>query len=381
MALEVERVASALTSTVLVEPSADRGGPAGESELLEAVVAQMPVGVVVRDAAGRLMATNARLREIWRGNGLPRTIPEFADWPSYHPDGTPYAPEDWPIARSLRTGEIVQDEPIEIDRFDGSRSTISVSSVPIRNPVGLIIAAVAVVNDISEQTRVAEAREAFLGVLAHELRTPITSIFGGSILLEKAAGSGTILAELAADVAAESERLRRMVDDLVVVSRLERGAELRRDEPVLVHRVIDRVLREEATRRPEHLIEADVPLGLPPIMGVDGYLEQILRNLISNAAKYGGPEGTIRVVGRSEGQTVTVSVQDEGPGFDDGDEERVFTLFYRGAAASRRAAGAGIGLYVVGALAAAMSGEGWARTRPGGGGEVGVTLQVAEPTA
>ena len=351
---------------------------AAEVELIEAVVAQLPVGVAVRDAGGHLMATNAQLRQIWRGNGLPRSIPEFADWPSYRPDGSPYAPDDWPIARSLKTGEVVHDEPIAIDRFDGSRSIISVSSVPIRNAGGRILAAVAVVTDISEQTRTAEAREAFLGVLAHELRTPITSIYAGAVLLEKAAGSDGVIAELAADVAAEAERLRRMVDDLVVVSRLERGGDMRRDEPVLVQRVIDRVLREEATRRPEHLIEADLPPGLPAVSGDDGYIEQILRNLISNAAKYGGPEGTIRIVASQHGMKVNLTVQDDGPGFVEGDEKRVFELFYRGATASRRAAGAGIGLYVVGALAQAMSGRVWARTRPGGGGEVGVTLYVVD---
>src|SRR5215510_13846405 len=99
MTLEIERVAAALARPILAETSTEVDASAGETDLLEAVVAQMPVGVAVRDAEGRLMATNARLRQLWRGNDLPRSIPEFADWPSYHADGTAYRPEDWPIAR------------------------------------------------------------------------------------------------------------------------------------------------------------------------------------------------------------------------------------------------------------------------------------------
>ena len=209
MTLDLERAAAALARPGLLGAASDDEARAAEVELIEAVVAQLPVGVAVRDAGGHLMATNAQLRQIWRGNGLPRSIPEFADWPeATAPTAARYAPDDWPIARSLKTGEVVHDEPIAIDRFDGSRSIISVSSVPIRNAGGRILAAVAVVTDISEQTRTAEAREAFLGVLAHELRTPITSIYAGAVLLEKAAGSDGAIAELAADVAAEAERLR-----------------------------------------------------------------------------------------------------------------------------------------------------------------------------
>jgi signal transduction histidine kinase len=73
---------------------------------------------------------------------------------------------------------------------------------------------------------------------------------------------------------------------------------------------------------------------------------------------------------------VLMRVMDDGPGFEPGTEERVFELFYRTAAAERRAAGAGIGLYAVRALAAAMDGRVWARSRPEGGAEVGVALPV-----
>jgi len=137
------------------------------------------------------------------------------------------------------------------------------------------------------------------------------------------------------------------------------------------------VLREEATRYPERRVELVVEADLPPVSGDDGYLEQILRNLLSNAAKYG--ENRPVTVTARRGATdheVSLVVRDQGPGFVDGDEDRVFDLFYRGNAASRRAAGSGIGLYVVRALATAMGGTVEARTHPEGGAEVIVNLRA-----
>jgi len=142
-----------------------------------------------------------------------------------------------------------------------------------------------------------------------------------------------------------------------------------------VQRVVDRIIREESARYPERRIELVAQPDLPPVSGDDGDLEQILRNLLSNAWKY-GPGKPVRVEARP-GPTesrVSLAVRDQGPGFVDGDEDRVFDLFYRGDAASRRAAGSGIGLYVVRALATAMGGTVEARTHPEGGAEVIVHL-------
>jgi two-component system sensor histidine kinase BaeS len=215
-------------------------------------------------------------------------------------------------------------------------------------------------------------------VLAHELRTPITSIYAASVLLNRTPeGDAQTVRSLAADLGSEADRLRRMVDDLVVISHVERGASLVRDEPMLVQRVVDRIIREESARYPERRVELLAQPDLPPVSGDDGYLEQILRNLLSNAWKYGTGK-PVQVEARP-GPThshVSLAVRDHGPGFVDGDEDRVFDLFYRGDAASRRAAGSGIGLYVVRALTTAMGGTVEARTHPDGGAEVIVHLRA-----
>jgi signal transduction histidine kinase len=110
-------------------------------------------------------------------------------------------------------------------------------------------------------------------------------------------------------------------------------------------------------------------------------VEQILRNLLSNGAKYAPDGGRIVVDLRATEREVQVRVLDEGPGFEPGTEDRLFELFYRAPSAARRAPGAGIGLYAVRALASAMDGRVWARNRPEGGAEVGVALPVYDTEA
>jgi two-component system, OmpR family, sensor histidine kinase KdpD len=104
------------------------------------------------------------------------------------------------------------------------------------------------------------------------------------------------------------------------------------------------------------------------------YLEQVLRNLLSNAAKYGGDEIDVVVV--SDEDVVRVTVTDRGPGFDPAETRRLFDIFYRSPDAARRASGAGIGLFVSQQLVAAMGGRIWAANREGGGAEFGLELPI-----
>jgi signal transduction histidine kinase len=112
------------------------------------------------------------------------------------------------------------------------------------------------------------------------------------------------------------------------------------------------------------------------VLGEATYVEQITRNLLSNAAKYSPAGSAIRVTVRhDEGEVVTL-VLDEGIGIGPGDEEHLFELFYRSAHASRQAAGAGIGLFVCRQLVEAMGGRIWARRPSGTGAEFGFALPV-----
>ncbi len=342
--------------------------------LLAAVVGQMPLGVLV---------VGARSLEVLYANGAYHSLfghPERGDAEPavLRLDGSPWPVDERPYLRALVRGEIVTDELCLLERPDGSRATVAINAGPVRDAEGTIMAAVAVYSDVTSRREAELARDAFIGILSHELRTPITSIFAGAVLLQRGVEPETAR-DVAAGVMDDAERLRAIVEDLLVLSRVEHGADFTRDDAVLVHRVVARVVSEERRRWPGRRFELSVPPDVPPVLGDEGYIEHIVRNLLSNAGKYGPPDGRIEVVVEPDGEWVRVRVLDEGPGIQPGDEERVFGLFYRSDQTARQAPGAGIGLYAVRALVDGMGGRVWARSRSSGGAEVGFALPTLPP--
>jgi signal transduction histidine kinase len=221
-----------------------------------------------------------------------------------------------------------------------------------------------------------QLQEAFIGVMSHELRTPITTILAGSKLLSRVASLDDRSRDLATDIEGEADRLFRLIEDLLVLSRLERGNLALIDEPVHLVRVVERVVASEAGRWPSTVFELPNEPEAYLVRGDETYIEQILRNLLANAAKY-SPEGstvTVRIDGNDE--EVSVRVLDEGPGVAVAEVEDLFSLFYRSPTTAASAAGAGIGLFVCRRLIDAMGGHIWARLRKRGGSEFGFALAV-----
>jgi signal transduction histidine kinase len=235
---------------------------------------------------------------------------------------------------------------------------------------------IAVMRDITASRRARAQREAFLGILSHELRTPITTIYAGSKVLarEEPLHSAT-RRELAADISAEAERLFRLVEDLLVMTRVERGVLHLANEPVLLQRVLAAAIRLEAAHWPTTRITLAGPANLPAVAGDATYVEQVIRNLLSNAAKYSPRDATIEVRLEDSDDEVVVRVLDRGRGFQSEESDDLFELFYRSPATAAQASGAGIGLFVCRRLITAMGGRIWARPRPDGGAEFGFALR------
>jgi PAS domain S-box-containing protein len=351
-------------------------------QLLEAVVNEMPVGVIVADApSGRIVIDNAEMVRIMHGSAMPDSVEARRAYRGFHADGRPFRSEEWPLARSAAAGETVRDAEIDVERDDGTRATISVSSMPIRAEDGTIVAAVATVSDITDRREAEHLRDAFIGVLSHELRTPITSIFGGSkVLLRGEELDPAVRGEIIRDLADEAERLNRMVENLLVLARVERGVPLSGQEPILLQRVLPRIVAEERRHWPNLQLRLVVPEDVPTVAGDESYVDQVLRNLLSNAAKYGPPDGVVTVQVRvPEGsREAQVAVLDEGEGIDESESGQLFDLFFRSTAVSSKTAGSGIGLFVSRHLVDGMGGRMWARMRPAGGSEFGFSLPAYE---
>jgi two-component system sensor histidine kinase KdpD len=132
----------------------------------------------------------------------------------------------------------------------------------------------------------------------------------------------------------------------------------------------------EDGRWPGVSFKVDVPGGLPTVIADPTYVEQVVRNLLSNAAKYGGPGASVTARLTAADGEVQVRIIDDGPGFPPEESERLFELFFRSAQTARAAAGAGIGLFVCARLIKAMGGRIWALSRPEGGAEFGFALRI-----
>jgi PAS domain S-box-containing protein len=231
-----------------------------------------------------------------------------------------------------------------------------------------------VMRDITAVREARAMRDAFLGILSHELRTPVTTIYGGAEVLNRAGLSEEVRREVHSDISSEADRLYRLVENLLVLSRVEREGLRIEPEPVLLQRILPRIVDSEGSRWPGAKIELELEPGLPPVAAEETYLEQVLQNLIGNAAKYGGTDVVVRAV---EGdREVSVTVLDNGFGFAPDQADRLFEVFYRSPSAARRASGAGIGLFVSHQLVRAMHGRMWARNRSSGGAEFGFSLPV-----
>lgn len=228
----------------------------------------------------------------------------------------------------------------------------------------------------TEARKANDAKDEFLGLMSHELRTPITVIHGGARVLRS---RGQVIDQETADgilrdVERESERLSRMLENLLALSRVELDQEVV-IEPVLLQRLLPSLLpalvpgqAREVSLRVEGEPEA--------VAGEPGYIEHILRNLVGNAAKYSPPESPIEIVIRACFGGAEVTVLDRGFGVAPGEADRIFERFYRSDRTARLASGAGLGLAVCKRLVEAMSGQVWARPRDGGGLEVGFSLPV-----
>ena len=237
---------------------------------------------------------------------------------------------------------------------------------------------VVMIRDVTEERAANDAREAFVGVLSHELRTPITTIVGMARLLGRTAieRDEHTRHDMIDDITFEAERLDRLIEDLLVLSRAEKGQLVVDAEPVLLQHVIREAVAAEAGRFPLVTFVADVA-SLPPVSADRTYVGQIIRNLLSNAGKY-GPDGSseVQVSAVRKGDDIVVQVLDAGPGFPAEDRERLFDLFFRANSDSRIRPGAGIGLYVSRALVTAMGGRIWATEREQGGSAFVFTLPV-----
>ncbi len=220
-------------------------------------------------------------------------------------------------------------------------------------------------------------RSSLLSAISHDLRTPLAAIAGSaSALFERQLDKET-RDDLAQTIYEESNRLSRLVENLLHLTRIESGhMKVDKQWQPLEEVVGSAIHRVEALLR-AHRVETTIPIDLP-LVPLDGLLiEQVLVNLLDNAAKYTPTASQITISARSVPRGLEVAVEDRGPGLDEDERQHVFEKFYRSRHVSSDCGrGAGLGLAICRAIVQAHGGCIWAEARKGGGTRFVFTLPI-----
>ena len=221
-------------------------------------------------------------------------------------------------------------------------------------------------------------RSALLTSISHDLRTPLASILGSASSLKQYHGqlSAADQSELLGTIQDEAERLNRFIANLLDMTRLESGALAPNLELIDLGDVVGSVLRRAPLK--QHKVSLDLEPGLPMLRLDPVLFEQVLFNVLDNAAKYAPQDSTIGLDAKRSGSAVIIHVADEGPGLPEEDRERVFDKFYRVRVADKKRAGTGLGLAIARGFMEAMGGAITAANRTDRGGAV-FTLTLPVP--
>jgi len=363
---------------------------------LRTVFEVLPIGIgIADDPECRLIRGNpafSRMLRIPAGSNVSLTAPE-AERPAtfrVFRDGRELAELELPMQSTARTGVPVRDFEAEVRFDDGESAHLLEYVAPLFDEAGAVRGCVGAFLDVTERRRAEEERErllqglrdadrrkdAFLAMLAHELRSPLSATGNAAQILQMKAPDDPDVRWCCDVIRRQTGRLSRLMDDLLDVSRIGRGKLVLRREAVDLRGVVER----EAKR---HRLDVSLP-GEPIGVTVDpARIEQVVVNLLSNAAKYSEEGRTIAISARRDGPTAVVRVEDEGVGMTPEVLARIFDPFTQAEATiGRSQGGLGIGLAIAKSLVE-MHGGGVAAESdgPGLGSAFTVRLPLSGPIA
>ncbi len=352
-----------------------------DKSLMQTVLHSMTDGLVVTDGEGRVQLVNA---------AATRLLPELGRQEIIgHPLGVVL--QDFPLGAlpSPHTGS--EAEPVTL--FRGSLdSPVAVEGhiAPLRGGEGELSGLVAVFVDVTQRRRIEQAKSDFVSFVAHEMRSPLTSISGFSAMLSRDESGGqnalpaTTRARFLGLIRGESERLTRLINTLLDAAKLEAGhsIELNRDTLELAP-LIELALETQRAYSSRHVLKSQLPPALPPVFADADKVLQILINLLSNAQKY-SPGGEITLGARAQTGRVEVWVRDQGPGIAPEQRDILFSRFgrapssARGIGAGAKPTGTGLGLFLTKHLVEAHGGKIWVESEAGQGATFWFSLPMEE---
>lgn len=344
-----------------------------EKNRIQAILSGMDDGVIAMDPWGRVILINPVVEKLFgitleasRGKNIFRIIRnnELEKMINY----------------ALETGQSI-DNQVEIQTPDPFIFRVNVT--PLKNSGAEQGGLVAVLKDITERKRVEEMRSDFVANVSHELRTPLTSIRGfAETLLDGAVEDPKVARPFLEIINAETERLSRLIDELLNLSKIEDRKAIPDWQPLNISDLINRAVAILKPRALEKGITIGIesPETLPVLEGDADMLSQVMINLIDNSISYTMPGGEINVRAAAGTHELQVDVQDNGIGIPPESLSRVFERFYRvDKGRSREQGGTGLGLSIVKHIIDAHHGNVQVESRVGVGSTFSFVLPLTIP--
>lgn len=337
----------------------------------ETILAGMNEGVIAVDLSGRVLRANHRAAgmigiEVCTAVGisLPET-PQCAAIGGF-------------VSRALASGGRVEEELA--GGPEGSLRLFAQSS-PLRDSAGVRIGSVIILRDVSQLQRLERTRQDFVVNASHELRSPITIIKGYlELFLDGSLGDAAEAREFLEKVFQQAERMRVIVDDLLLLSRLDQQAvgEGLSPEPASLRDLLSAAVAAADTFAIESSVRVEMTCGEDLLLPADPQLlTRAVANLVRNAIAHTRPGGQVLVRGERIGSTVAISVRDYGSGIAREHLPRIFERFYRvDTGRSRERGGSGLGLAIAKHIALVHGGSVSAESEPGQGSTFTITIPV-----
>ena len=351
-----------------------------ESEKLQSILSCMMEGVIVLDTDGKVMLVNEKARTMFdlpADTGVRRLSSVEV---SRHPEMQALIHEV--VEGDGGRGSLHRELTLGDDRW------FAVNAARLEHSRQELLGYVLVFHEVTELKRLEQIRADFVANVSHEMRTPLTAIQGyAETLLHNPPGDPAMARQFLNVVTRHSERLGRLIDDLLALSDLEMGNANVRMQRVATRPLLERVLelfRQQASEK-RIRIRADAGAGIPDLLGDEDRLQQLLINLIDNALKYTPDRGEVLVqAGMEPGpngdgeRRLALTVSDTGCGIPEKDLPRLTERFYRvDKARSRELGGTGLGLAIVKHITQAHGGDLKIESQLGKGTRVSIYLQSA----
>ena len=294
-----------------------------------------------------------------------------------------FVPADEPITamfhEHMARGAVPAHHEHDILTRSGDRRRVNFDSTILRDNAGLVVGSASIGQDVTEQARAAKLRSELIAMASHELRTPLTAMRGAIDLIRNGGEGRSDRDRMLVGMASRNiERLDRLMTDLLDVERIETGAEVLRPDFFAVDDLFERAAERTRLRMEQGGLTLSMTADPMELWMDGGRIEQVVVNLIDNAASFAPAGSTVTVTARTERDEVHFSVRDEGRGIPADKLESIFEPFVKVDGGEAKQRGAGLGLFLCRTIVRQHGGRIWAESGGTTAGTI-VTFTIPKP--